>query len=70
MPDALLLLVSTELVREEDLVAGDLIFGVNGKRVADIAELRDYLTKIPDGSPVVLQLQRDGVLRYIILRGE
>ncbi len=55
---------------EERLQPGDLIFGVNAKRVTDIGGLRDLLTKIPDGTPLVVQVQRDGILRYIMLRGE
>jgi S1-C subfamily serine protease len=47
------------------LAAGDIIHGVNGVPVISLDFLRSKLDAIKPGSPVVLQIERDGVIMYI-----
>jgi serine protease Do len=52
---------------EEALAPGDLIISLNGKGVASVEALRAILGNIQAGSPVVLQIQREDQLRFIVL---
>ena len=52
------------------LSAGDVIFGVNGKPVENLAELRTALEPMKPGAPVVLHLERRGVLMYLPFTAE
>jgi serine protease Do len=52
---------------EEDLLPGDLIISFNGKDVSNVEALRKFLSNIQSGSSVVLQIQRDEQLRFIVL---
>lgn len=52
---------------EEGLVPGDLIISLNGEEVADLGALRTLLGKMPPGSPVVLQIQREDQLQFIVV---
>jgi serine protease Do len=52
---------------EEGLVPGDLILALNGKEVPNVEALRTLLGGLPPASPVVLQIQREDQLRYIVL---
>jgi serine protease Do len=47
------------------LHAADIVHGVNGLSIHNVDELRTRLNEIPPDEPVVLQLERDGRLRYI-----
>lgn len=49
---------------------GDVIHGVNGQSVDDVASLRRRLAEIKPGDPVVLQIERDGQLSYLVLESE
>jgi serine protease Do len=49
---------------------GDVIHSVNGQPVKDVADLRDKLSKVKPGAPVVLQIERDGALSYLVLESE
>lgn len=51
----------------EGLVPGDLIISLNGKDVPNVESLRGLLGKIQAGSPIVLQIQREDQLRFIVL---
>jgi len=66
--------VSTEAdaldAREGGLAPGDVIFGVNGKWVSGLSELRSALDPLKPGAPVVLQLERRGELRYLAFTAE
>ena len=50
---------------EENLLPGDLVVSLNGEAVQDVAALRAMLKKLSSGSPVVLQVQRFGQLRFL-----
>jgi S1-C subfamily serine protease len=51
--------------REGGLAAGDVIFAVNRTPVRSLADLRAVLDTLKTGDPVVLQLERRGVLMYL-----
>ncbi len=53
---------------EHGLVPGDLIISLNGKEIPSVENLRTLLRNLPPGSTVVLQIQRDSQLRYIVLQ--
>lgn len=50
---------------ELPLVAGDVIRTFNGKPVGSVEFLNASLKVLPDGSPVVLQIQRDTKLSFV-----
>ena len=47
------------------LQPGDVIYAVNGTAVATVADLRQSLSALNSGDTVVLQVLRDGKLRYV-----
>ena len=49
---------------------GDVIHSVNGMRVEDVATLRDKLRDVKSGAPIVLQIERDGAMTYLVLESE
>jgi serine protease Do len=49
---------------------GDVIHSVNGQPVEDVASLRERLRQVKPGSPVVLQIERDGAFSYLVLESE
>jgi serine protease Do len=51
--------------RDGGLAPGDIIYAVNGKPVAGLAELRTVLDALKVGDTVVLQLERRGALMYL-----
>ena len=51
--------------RDGGLAQGDVIYAVNRKPVARIAELRTIIDAFKTGDPVVLQLERGGELMYL-----
>jgi serine protease Do len=52
---------------EAGLAPGDLIISLNGKSVPNVEALREFLGNLQTGSPVVLQIQRQNELRFIVL---
>ena len=51
--------------QENTLAAGDIIHGLNGMPVISLNFLRSKLDAVKPGTPVVLQIERDGVLMYV-----
>jgi serine protease Do len=51
----------------DDLQLGDIIHEMNGQAVTDIHGLRNILNRLKPGVPVVLQVERDGRLHYVVL---
>jgi serine protease Do len=49
---------------------GDVIHSVNGQPVEDVTSLRQKLAEVKPGDPVVLQIERDGQLSYLVLESE
>jgi serine protease Do len=52
---------------EEGLASGDLIISLNGKTVDNVEALRSLLGNLQTGSPVVLQIQRQDQLKFVVL---
>ena len=51
--------------REGGLDQGDVVFAVNRTAVKSLADLRTAVDALSSGDPVVLQLERQGVLMYL-----
>ena len=49
---------------------GDVIYAVNGKHVDNVTSLRGALDQIKADQPLVLQIQRQGQLSYMVLDSE
>jgi serine protease Do len=52
---------------ENGLAVGDVIHAINGQTVISLDFLRSTLAAIKPDGPVVLQVERDGAMRYITL---
>jgi serine protease Do len=50
---------------DSGLEAGDVIYALNRRRVGSLQALRDALERLRPGDPVVLQIEREGRLRYL-----
>jgi serine protease Do len=51
----------------EDLQLGDVIHGINGEPLASIQDLRTALSKLLPGATIVLQVERENRLQYVVL---
>ena len=49
---------------------GDVIHAVNGTRIDNLVELKQRLRQVKPGQPIVLQIERSGVLSYLVLEYE
>ena len=49
---------------------GDVIHAVNGAPIKDLAELKQHLRQIKASNPIVLQIERSGLLSYLVLESE
>jgi serine protease Do len=49
------------------LVAGDVIYSLNGERITNLAGLRSAVAQVPPSQPVVLHVGRGGQLRFVTL---
>ena len=49
---------------------GDVIHAINAMPVHDLAQLKQELRRIKAGDPIVLQIERAGVLSYLVLETE
>jgi hypothetical protein len=45
---------------------GDVVHAVNGTAVDAVESLRSTLDAVPDGAPIVLQVERSGMLQYVV----
>jgi serine protease Do len=52
---------------EDGLAPGDLVISLNNRPVPDIGTLREFLGNLQTGSPVVLQIQREDQLKFVVL---
>ena len=48
-------------------LAGDVIYGLNGVPVRTLADLRTAIGQVPPASPAVLQVGRQGQLRFVVV---
>jgi len=53
-----------------ELRAGDVIYAVNGVSVLGLAELRSAVAAAKPGQPLVLHVERDGKLLYVVIDNE
>jgi len=60
-----LALAGTGLAGENAIELGDVVHGVNGAAVDAVEALRSSLEAVPDGAPIVLQIERAGMLSYV-----
>jgi serine protease Do len=51
----------------DELTAGDVIHAVNGKEITDIASLKTSLDSLNNNSALVIQVERLGVLQFVVL---
>ena len=54
----------------DPLVAGDIIHSINGSAVQDVASLRSKLESLKSTAPVVVQVERAGMLHLVAIEGE
>jgi S1-C subfamily serine protease len=47
-----------------------VIHSVNGQPVEDVASLREKLRAVKPGAPIILQIERDGAMTYLVLESE
>ena len=62
--------LQTSFIFQEELEPGDVIFGINGQPAGSIDGLKGLVNGLPEGSPLVVQVQRQGILRYLVLSGD
>jgi serine protease Do len=60
-----LALAGTGLAGQNAIVPGDVVHAVNGTSVDAVESLRSTLEAVPDGAPIVLQVERAGMLSYL-----
>jgi S1-C subfamily serine protease len=46
---------------------GDVIHAVNGERISNVEALRSKLNSLKSADPIVLQVERDGSLMFLVL---
>src|SRR5208337_5435101 len=49
---------------------GDIIHSLNGTSIQDLAELKQHLRQIKPGQPIVLQIERSGLLSFLVVEPE
>jgi len=54
----------------DDLAAGDIVHAVNGAEIKDAAALRERLESLGNDSPLVIQVERAGILHLVILESD
>jgi S1-C subfamily serine protease len=59
-------LVASSSEYQEGLAPGDLIISLNGKSVFNVETLRKLLGESQTGNSVVLQVQREDQLRFVV----
>jgi serine protease Do len=60
-----LALAGLGLTGQNTIEPGDVVHAVNGSAVDTVESLRSALETVPDGAPVVLQIERAGMLVYL-----
>ena len=46
---------------------GDIIHAINGRRINSVEALRSELNRLKQNEPLVLQVERDGSLMFLVL---
>ena len=65
IPSGVIVAAKTTAAGEIPLETGDVIHGVNGVTITNLAELRAALRSVKTGDAIVLQIERDQKLSYI-----
>ncbi|HXN64967.1 MAG TPA: trypsin-like peptidase domain-containing protein [Candidatus Acidoferrales bacterium] len=65
VPSGVIVAAKTTTASQIPLEAGDVIHGVNGVTVTNLAELRAALQSVKSGDAIVLQIERDQKLSYV-----
>ena len=60
----------TPYSQQGQLRAGDVLYAVNGKPIATVAELKAAAAELKPNDATVLQIEREGGLMYIAFRAE
>jgi serine protease Do len=58
-------LAGAGLAAHDAIEPGDVVHAVNGTPVDGVDSLRSALETVPDGTPIVLQIERAGMLSYV-----
>jgi membrane-associated protease RseP (regulator of RpoE activity) len=61
-----LALAGLGLTGQSMIEPGDVVHTVNGTAVDTVEALRSALEAVPDGAPIVLQIERAGMLSFVI----
>jgi serine protease Do len=61
---------TTDLTSGTGLNPGDVIYSVNGTPVASVGALKTKLDEYKAGQPVVMQVERSGVLMFVTIELE
>jgi hypothetical protein len=61
-----LALAGVGLSGQNAIEPADVVRAVNGTTVDTVEALRSTLASVPDGAPIVLQIERDGMLSYVM----
>jgi len=54
----------------DELQQGDVIYSINGKRVATVSALLGEMVRLKTEEPIVLQVERAGLLRFLVLEAQ
>ena len=54
----------------DDLSVGDIIHALNGAEIKDVRSLRARLDSLNSESPIVIQVERSGMLHFVTLEGD
>ena len=54
----------------DDLSVGDIIHALNGAIIKDVAALKARLDSLNSESPIVIQVERSGMLHFVTLEGD
>jgi serine protease Do len=63
-------LLNGQPATQADLQTGDVIRSINGKPVHNAASLRHDLDAVKPGDPVVLEVERESILQYVVFEME
>ena len=58
-------LAGAGLAAQNAIEPGDVVHAINGSPVDGVDSLRSALEAVPDGTPIVLQIERAGMLSYV-----
>ncbi len=54
----------------DEFAAGDVIHAVNGKEIKDVASLKVSLESLSSDSALVIQVERSGILQFVVLESD